>query len=196
MQFTESMIYIREDFSTRWRDGQIHFTQGWHPMREISKALGYSSSMVDRSERHYGIFLWAPEFANVHVTFPWEEESFEINGEWFPHTEGYFQAMKSFGNPDHEAAKEKILKADPMDSWTIGQRHSVRKGWHTVKYDVMMQGLREKFKNPYLKDLLLSTGDYPLVQLKGCRDWGSGYEGNGKNALGVLLQNLREEIKN
>lgn len=196
MQFNESTMHIREDFSTLWKGSTLSFKKGWHSMRQVSSWLGYSIKLVQLSEQNYGTFLWAPEFANVHGTFPYEEKGFEVDGIWFPHSEGYFQAMKAYGTSDWERVLAEIQEADPLDSWSIGQRCKLRPDWEEVKDEIMMTAIRNKFKDPYLKDLLLSTDGYPLVQLKYCSYWGSGPDGKGKNALGVLLEKLREEIKN
>ena len=104
--------------------------------------------------------------------------------------------MKAFGTYDWEYARAKIAHCDPLDSWSVGQRLKLRNDWDQVKDQIMMTAIREKFKDPYLKALLISTKDYPLVQLKRCRYWGSGPDGKGLNKLGVLLENLRDEIKN
>jgi len=196
MHFTESMIFIRENFTTLWRDEKITIKQGWRRHRDVSRQLGYTTDMIDSAEQNYGIYAWAPEFANVHSTFPYEEKPLLIDGLEWPHSEGYFQAMKAFGTYDWDLARQRIPKCDPMDSWSVGQRLKLRLDWEQVKDDIMMTALREKFKDPYLKALLISTRDYPLVQLKNCSYWGSGRDGRGLNKLGVLLQNLRNEIKN
>ena len=196
MKTNETMLYLRKDHEFLWQDEIMKIEKGWHSYKEISRKLGYSLDMVEASEKNYGVFAWAPEFANVHATFQYEEKGFEIDGEWWPHTEGYFQAMKAYGTEDWERVKQEIKECSPIDSWSVGQRCKLRPDWEEVKDEVMMTGLREKFKDPMLREILLSTGDLPLVQIKYCNYWGSGRNGKGKNALGVLLQNLREEIKN
>ena len=197
MQFTESMIFIREDITTRWRDEEITIKQGWRSHREVNKQLRYSTGLIERCEANFGIYLWAPEFANVHGTFPYEERPIIIEGHEWPHSEGYFQAMKAYGTPLWSKTKKEIAIVDPMDSWIIGQRlNGMRSNWNKIKDNIMMDAVRAKFQDPYLKALLRSTGDYPLVQLKNCPHWGSGYDGKGRNMLGVLLQNLRDELKN
>lgn len=197
MQFTESMIFIREDITTRWRDEEITIKQGWRSHREVNKQLRYSTGLIERCEANFGIYLWAPEFANVHGTFPYEERPIIIEGHEWPHSEGYFQAMKAHGTPLWSKTKKEIAIVDPMDSWIIGQRlNGMRSNWNKIKDNIMMDAVRAKFQDPYLKALLKSTGDYPLVQLKNCPHWGSGYDGKGRNMLGVLLQNLRDELKN
>lgn len=196
MQFTESMIFIREDIETLWKDETITIKQGWRTYRDVHRQLGYSTRLIDRCEENFGVFVWAPEFANVHGTFPYEERPIIVEGQQWPHSEGYFQAMKAFGTHKWEDTKREIQTVDPMDSWIVGQRlNGLRSNWHKIKDEIMMDGIREKFKDPYLKALLKSTEGYPLVQLKQCPHWGSGWDGRGKNALGVLLERLREEIK-
>tara|TARA_R110002153_G_scaffold64043_2_gene171573 strand:+ start:181 stop:774 length:594 start_codon:yes stop_codon:yes gene_type:complete len=197
MQFTESMIFIRENITTRWRDEEITIKQGWRSHREVNNQLGYSTGLIERCEANFGIYLWAPEFANVHGTFPYEERPIIVEGQTWPHSEGYFQAMKAHGTHMWDNTKKDIATVEPMDSWIIGQRlNGLRSNWNKIKDDIMMDAVRAKFQDPYLKALLISTGDYPLVQLKNCPHWGSGYGGKGRNMLGVLLQNLRDEIKN
>ena len=196
MNFTEPMIFIRDNFTTLWRDQRITIKQGWRSHSDVSRQLGFTTDMIDVSEKNYGTYVWAPEFANVHSTFPYNEKPIVIDGLEWPHSEGYFQAMKAFGTYDWEFARTKIPHCDPLDSWSVGQRLKLRSDWEQVKDEIMMTALREKFKDPYLKALLVSTKDYPLVQLKYCRYWGSGPDGKGLNKLGVLLENLRDEIKN
>ena len=196
MQTTESLFYINKDIKRLWRDEYITIKAGWRSHREISEQLNFGSKLIERCEENFGVYAWAPEFSNVHSTFPYEEKPIVIDGEEWPHSEGYFQAMKAFRTEDWKVISEEIKTSDPMMSWSIGQACNLRPDWERVKDDVMMTALREKFKDPYLKDLLLSTGDLPLVQLKYCAYWGSGIQGEGKNKLGVLLQNLRKEIKN
>lgn len=196
MQTTESLFYINKDIKRLWRDEHITIKAGWRSHREIAEQLHYGSKLIERCEDNYGVYAWAPEFSNVHSTFPYEEKPIVVDGEEWPHAEGYFQAMKAFRTKDWEVISEEIKSADPMMSWSIGQACNLRPDWERVKDGIMMVALREKFKDPFLKDLLLSTGDLPLVQLKYCPYWGSGIQGEGKNKLGVLLQNLRKEIKN
>ena len=196
MKITESKIYIHKNIKRLWRDEYITIQSGWRSYREVSKQLNYKPKLIDLCEQNYGVYAWAPEFANVHSTFPYEEKPIEIDGEEWPHTEGYFQAMKGLGTNDWLRLKGEIKKSDPMTSWSIGQGCKIRPDWEDVKDGIMMKALRAKFKDPHLRKLLLSTNDLPLVQLKYCSYWGSGRDGRGKNTLGVLLQNLRKEIKN
>jgi len=58
MQFTESMILIRDNFETFWRDETITIKQGWRKHRDISRQLGYSLDMIEAAERHNGVYVW------------------------------------------------------------------------------------------------------------------------------------------
>lgn len=74
----------------------------------------------------------------------------------------------------------------------------IRPDWDNIKNDVMIYILRQKFtQNLTLKNLLLSTGNSILVE-ESPRDsyWGIGKNRDGKNMLGKLLMDLREELKN
>jgi hypothetical protein len=67
-----------------------------------------------------------------------------------------------------------------------------------VKEDVMREALRAKFAQyPALRELLLTTGDAELIEsTANDRYWGDGGDGTGRNRLGVLLMELRTELRN
>jgi predicted NAD-dependent protein-ADP-ribosyltransferase YbiA (DUF1768 family) len=54
--------------------------------------------------------------------------------------------------------------------------------WSTVSQIVMLELLVQKFKNPFLREKLLNTGDSFL--------------GDGRNFVGSLLMKVREQIRN
>jgi ribA/ribD-fused uncharacterized protein len=171
---------------------------GWVPQREVSRALfgqGGYQTIVD-CERQYGAFVWGTQFANVHSTFHFVPPHITIDGETWAGSEQYYQAMKSFGNPDHDEAKAAIRMATPMEAWSLGQRYSCRSDWRSVSVDVMRKAVTAKFtQDVALKNLLLSTMEHPLVQVKPGDDfWGTGRRSNGRNMLGVLLQELRATL--
>lgn len=61
----------------------------------------------------------------------------------------------------------------------------------------MKKGLLLKFsQNPGLLDILVGTGERPLVEhTEKDKYWGDGGDGSGKNRLGVLLMEVRAELK-
>ena len=85
----------------------------------------------------------------------------------------------------------------------LGRTVKMRPDWEQVKEDIMLTGLREKFKNPELREKLLDTGYSILIEGNYWHDneWGDCYCENcqskfGKNKLGRLLMLVREEIRN
>lgn len=70
-------------------------------------------------------------------------------------------------------------------------------GWDTIKVEVMKIIIRMKFSIDKYKQILLSTGDKTIVEHTH-RDnfWGDGGNGTGKNHLGKILMEIRDEFIN
>ena len=75
-------------------------------------------------------------------------------------------------------------------------REFERGDWASVKDDVMLRGVREKFvQHEHLHALLLATGDRHLIEhTRNDRYWGDGGDGTGVNKLGQLLMRVRLEL--
>lgn len=120
---------------------------------------------------------------------------FTLDGKKWRTMEHYFQAMKFEGTEQFD----KILNCgSPKQAKDLGQSRAIpiRQDWDSVKEEIMLRGLREKFKSPELKEILLSTGKKDLVENSPYdKYWGIGPNGKGKNRLGVLLAELRTELK-
>jgi hypothetical protein len=68
--------------------------------------------------------------------------------------------------------------------------------WEEAKGSIMLHALRKKFATGKLRDLLLATGDRPLVEGSPFDSyWGCGRTGKGKNRLGELLMLVRAELR-
>jgi ribA/ribD-fused uncharacterized protein len=119
----------------------------------------------------------------------------QLDGQTWPTTEHYFQAQKSM-DPD---LRKRIRKAPrPHDAARLGRSKEVdlRPDWERVKDGIMLEALRAKFtQHHHLRELLLATGDARLVEHTS-RDsyWGDGGDGTGKNRLGRLLMQVRQEL--
>jgi ribA/ribD-fused uncharacterized protein len=111
-----------------------------------------------------------------------------------------FQAAKT-----HDAAYRDMIRttATPGHAKMLGQRSAfahhhveLRPDWETVKYDVMIDLLRLKFREPDLRRMLLSTGNAKLVEGNTWNDtcWGV-CNGVGANNLGRSLMLVRAELK-
>lgn len=122
--------------------------------------------------------------------------SFRLKNKMWKTTEHYFQAQK-FAGTEHE--EELRLVASPMVVARMGRsrQRPLRNDWEIVKDDIMREALKAKFtQNEDLRKILLETGDAQLVEhTKNDSYWGDGGDGNGKNMLGILLMELREELK-
>ena len=170
----------------------------WVFQSAVSKALFGASGVrtVTACEEHFGPFVWATEFANVHSRFNFEPKPIVVDDEEYANSESYYQSMKSFGQSDHEQAKSVIRDANPMGAFTLGHSYSERSDWFDVNVEVMRKAVKAKFTQDHdLRELLLSTWEHPLVHIKGDSFWGSGYDGRGQNMLGVLLQDLRSQMR-
>lgn len=140
------------------------------------------------NEKPYGVF------SNLHRT----PVTFE--GQVFPTAEHAYQA----GKAAKPAVREWILGA-PTPALVAMAAHGlytwdIVPTWSKIKFDRMRGVLRAKFsQHPALRDLLLSTGNARLVEA-GTTDnavnrlWGE-VNGKGKNMLGVLLMEVRDELR-
>jgi N-glycosidase YbiA len=89
--------------------------------------------------------------------------------------------------------------APPNRQARLGRSRKVpiRSDWEQIKDDVMLCAVRAKFAaHSQLRELLLSTGDEEIIE-KTTRDyyWGCGTDGTGKNMLGKILMQVREELR-
>lgn len=153
------------------------------------------------------------EFSNMFIA------PFEIEGVVYPSVEHYYQSakwedanMKKFITSARSAALAKEFSYLKPGRWTSDENKklinkakeytkknnlSFNKNFDKIKYDVMVNGVREKFKqNENLMTLLLSTGDAVLMENSPDSYWGIGKDGTGRNNLGNILMNLRDSMLN
>jgi ribA/ribD-fused uncharacterized protein len=93
--------------------------------------------------------------------------------------------------------RELIAKmSDPAKVKQFGKIIKLRRDWNDVKLDIMLWGIREKFKHNDLKELLLSTGDEELIEGNFWNDtfWGV-CRGEGENNLGKIIMRVRGELR-
>lgn len=122
----------------------------------------------------------------------------EIDGLYYPTVEHFFQASKFLvSDKAHAEAIRCVKKA--KDAATMGRdrKHPIHPKWEQIKEDVMRRGLLQKFRTHMaLHEQLLATGDELLVE-KSPIDyyWGCGQDGSGLNRLGVILMEVREQLR-
>lgn len=145
-------------------------------------------SFYRANEKPYGAF------SNLH------RRSIVFEGREYQTSEHAYQA----GKARKESVREWILSA-PSPSLVAMAAHGlyvwdVTPNWSSTKFDRMRQVLRAKFtQHEDLRDLLLSTGNSRLVEVAKTNNavnrlWGE-VNGKGKNMLGVLLMELRDELR-
>lgn len=120
-----------------------------------------------------------------------------IDGVWWQTIEHYFQAQKFVD----QKYKEEIRNAiDPRSAAKLGQsrKFSIRSDWESIKVDIMRNAVLVKFQlHSELRELLLSTGKERIVEdSPSDYFWGIGSDGSGKNALGAILEEVRELLAN
>lgn len=130
----------------------------------------------------------------------------EHQGIKYPSVEHYYVAMKIKNDQQIDGryityidCREMIAKMPAEQAGKVkqfGKIIKVRKDWDDVKLDIMLWGVREKFKNEDLKQLLLDTDGEELVEGNwwGDKFWGVS-NGEGENHLGKILMRVREELK-
>lgn len=133
----------------------------------------------------------------------------EHQGISYPSVEHYYIALKVttlqfidgryYTAPDFRELISMIK--DPSDVKKLGRRIKIRSDWDQKKLGFMEWGIREKFKDPKLAQMLLETGDLELIEGNKWHDiyWGvcacSKCGGDGQNHLGKTLMKIRSELK-
>ncbi|MBR0706217.1 NADAR family protein [Bradyrhizobium liaoningense] len=124
----------------------------------------------------------------------------EFDGVLYPTSEHAYQAGKAL----KPAVRDWILAA-PTPALAAMAAHGlytwdIVPDWSKVKFDRMRRVLKAKFEqHPDLAELLLSTGSKRLVEAGTVNNavnrlWGE-VAGNGMNMLGVMLMEIRDELK-
>jgi ribA/ribD-fused uncharacterized protein len=130
------------------------------------------------------------EFSNF-ARFP-----IRLVGQARPTSEHYFQAQKFKDEADREAVR---TAKTPMQAARLGRdrKRTLRRDWESVKVGIMRKAVLAKFtQHEELRALLLATGDAQLVEHTENDDyWGDGGDGSGRNMLGQILMQVREELR-
>jgi ribA/ribD-fused uncharacterized protein len=119
-----------------------------------------------------------------------------IRGKRYATVEHYFQSMKFVSPMWQEAIR---VAPTPARAKQLGasKEYEIRDDWQKVKDGFMLEALRAKFQqNAGLLQQLKDTGARPLVEAGPDAYWGEGRLKNGKNRLGKLLMQVREEMRN
>jgi len=128
----------------------------------------------------------------------------EFQGIKYPSVEHYYVAMKIKTDQQLDGknitlidCREMISRMkDPAKVKQLGKVLKLRKDWDKIKLDTMLWGVREKFKDQDLRQLLIDTSEHEIVE---GNNWGDKFwgvcGGVGENHLGKILMKVREEVK-
>ena len=125
----------------------------------------------------------------------------EVNGVAIPTSEALYQACRFPDEPDLQRLV--ISQPNPMAAKIEANKKADRSraDWFDINVRLMRWVLRVKLACNYesFGQLLDSTGEMPIVEHSSSdRFWGARYEGSelvGVNALGRLLMELREQLR-
>lgn len=157
------------------------------------------------------IFFWGHTEHGSNVTkaclsnfYPCE---FEFNGKMFNFSEQCFMYQKALLFNDFEIAEQILNETDVRKIKALGRKV---KGfdntlWDQHKENFMYNACYAKFfQNDRLKDFLLNTGNYEIVEASPVDNiWGIGFSSDkamenidkwGQNLLGKTLMKVREDL--
>lgn len=122
--------------------------------------------------------------------------SFVWNNILWPNAEVAYQASKAITAEDAAS----FLQLTAGQAKSHGREIKIRDDWDAVKFDLMRDIVREKFKqNPELRDKLIATGTSHIEEGNNHHDriWGVCPPGSsqGQNWLGRILMEVREELR-
>ena len=119
-----------------------------------------------------------------------------LDGKYWPTTEHYFQAQK-FAGTSHEKVVHDAKT--PGDAARLGRDRNrpLRDDWEGVRDDIMRRAVKAKFEqHEEIRQILLGTGDAELIEdTTDDHYWERGTRGDGKNMLGIILVEVREQLR-
>lgn len=134
---------------------------------------------IDKFE---GKYRFLSNFSSHPVTF---------GGYTYQNAEAAFHAQKC------PARAAEFIDLNPSQAKRLGRRVKLREDWEEIKNIIMSQVVWAKFSlDSDLAKKLLATGDAYLEEGNtwGDRHWGT-VNGVGKNMLGKILMEVRDELK-
>lgn len=125
----------------------------------------------------------------------------EYGGVVYPTVEHAFHCAR-YSQPEIRA---EIMRArSPEVAWEISQKHKAVQNpdFKEKKRDIMKELIRAKVaQHGIVKKVLLDTGDTPIIKHvftfpPGNGFWDDGASGEGRNEMGKILMEIREEFRN
>lgn len=142
------------------------------------------------------IYFYSPREQPYGCFSNFSRHGIQMDGEWWPTVEHYFQAQKFAGTP---YAGRIQGAATPKQAAQLGRSRSVplRADWEQVKDGIMLAAVQRKFEtHETLRALLLATDDEEIVESSPIDYyWGCGADGSGLNKLGQTVMTVRERLR-
>ena len=163
----------------------------------VSKACGFTSEYIDAAIMKYGHgWGWAPEFANCHATFKYQEKGFTTaDGIKWSGPEALYQSYKLKPLVRFDVKRlRRVARMTDMEAHRWGSELKEKdfigaEQWDGMKTGIMRRCIAYKFDaDDDLRNLLLQSAPLTLVNLKDDRFWGF----PGQNMLGILIQEYRD----
>jgi N-glycosidase YbiA len=119
-----------------------------------------------------------------------------IKNSFWRTVEHFYQASKF---DDVDLIEQIRIVESPMDAARIGRNkdNKPRANWDDIRVDVMRQAIFCKFtQHIILCNKLLLTGNATIIENSKTDDfWGTGSTGVGHNLLGVILMEIRQQLR-
>lgn len=115
-----------------------------------------------------------------------------------PTVEHAFQAAKTLSIAERRQIAQ---QPSPGKAKRMGKKVKLREGWSEIRERVMIDLLRQKFRQATFQERLLATGEAELVEANTWHDiyWGCctcpQHKGQGQNRLGIMVMQVREELR-
>jgi nicotinamidase/pyrazinamidase len=159
-------------------------------MNAAEVAADLTATKENNSIKFYKVGDPYGEFSNF-APFP-----IELDGKVWPTSEHYFQAQKFPGTGYAEKIR---LTASPSTAAKLGRsrRYPLRADWEEVKDEIMYRAVLAKvLQHERMQRKLLATGTATLIEhTKNDRYWADGGDGTGRNMLGIILMQIRAELR-
>lgn len=115
----------------------------------------------------------------------------------YPTSEHAYQAAKFANNKE---IINKIINAlSPSEAKRISTEYKdqKRKNWTNIKLKIMSEIIYEKAKqHTEIRNNLLETGIAQIIENSDNQFWGRGKDNKGKNQLGKIWMQIREDLRN
>lgn len=122
----------------------------------------------------------------------------ELDGETYRTVEHAYQAAKTL-DLNWRAAIRSL--SHPQWAKNRGKRLPIRDGWESMRHDILVSLLRQKFAQPKFRAKLMATGTRHIIDSYGCGDnwWDVCVDQErthqGGNRLGIMLMQIRDELR-